>query len=447
MSAGEAGAVSGEGQLRAMPDVVHAGVEAEVVGAGVFAAFPLFEAAHAARLPVILKGPTGCGKTRFVEHMAWRLERPLITVACHEDLSSTDLVGRFLIEGEETVWHDGHDHLGTGQDLDVAGVAATQAEILRGAGHEVDQIALPDFGAGWGWLAKAITLPLRLLLYVPVVRRLRRQRYDVIHIHWVPRGLVGLLARKEFLIQAHGSDIHKEINTPGLFQLNRRVLEESRTIFYVTPNLEPFIHRFSPKLCYLPNPVNVRALAAAAPAPERVRRIVIFMRLDPVKGADKVFPAAQRLAAMADVTAIAWGPLAAEYRRRYGDWIRFIDPVPHDQVGRLLGRYDLVVGQMEQGALGLSEIEAMAAGRPLITGIDRSLYYAGDKPPVVFSGSPDELVEQVATLRDDAKRLANLSREGRAWVSRNHGFERHLEMLETAYFGASGRVSELPMAM
>src|SRR3982074_680259 len=67
----------------------------------------LFEAAHAARLPVILKGPTGCGKTRFVEHMAWRLERPLITVACHEDLSSTDLVGRFLIEGEQTVWTAG----------------------------------------------------------------------------------------------------------------------------------------------------------------------------------------------------------------------------------------------------------------------------------------------------------------------------------------------------
>src|SRR5499433_1225224 len=67
----------------------------------------LFEAAHAAHLPVILKGPTGCGKTRFVEHMAWRLERPLITIACHEDLSSTDLVGRFLLEDEETVWHDG----------------------------------------------------------------------------------------------------------------------------------------------------------------------------------------------------------------------------------------------------------------------------------------------------------------------------------------------------
>jgi nitric oxide reductase NorQ protein len=67
----------------------------------------VFQAAYEARLPVMLKGPTGCGKTRFVEYMAWKLGRPLITVACHEDLSATDLVGRFLLEGEETVWHDG----------------------------------------------------------------------------------------------------------------------------------------------------------------------------------------------------------------------------------------------------------------------------------------------------------------------------------------------------
>ena len=67
----------------------------------------LFEAAFAAKLPAMLKGPTGCGKTRFVEYMAHRMNRPLITVACHEDLSATDLVGRFLLEGNETIWHDG----------------------------------------------------------------------------------------------------------------------------------------------------------------------------------------------------------------------------------------------------------------------------------------------------------------------------------------------------
>ncbi len=67
----------------------------------------LFLAAHEKRLPVLLKGPTGCGKTRFIEHMAWRLSRPLITVACHDDLTSGDLVGRYLIKGHDTVWADG----------------------------------------------------------------------------------------------------------------------------------------------------------------------------------------------------------------------------------------------------------------------------------------------------------------------------------------------------
>jgi len=88
----------------------------------------LFEAAYRQKIPVLLKGPTGCGKTRFVEHMAWRLSRPmagtsrrgkaalaeenghsipLITVACHEDLTASDLVGRYLLEGEETKWIDG----------------------------------------------------------------------------------------------------------------------------------------------------------------------------------------------------------------------------------------------------------------------------------------------------------------------------------------------------
>ncbi|NUQ21773.1 MAG: CbbQ/NirQ/NorQ/GpvN family protein [Gemmatimonadaceae bacterium] len=67
----------------------------------------IFASCHARGLPVMLKGPTGCGKTRFIEHMAWRLKRPLVTIACHDDLSASDLTGRWLIRGGETVWVDG----------------------------------------------------------------------------------------------------------------------------------------------------------------------------------------------------------------------------------------------------------------------------------------------------------------------------------------------------
>jgi len=67
----------------------------------------LYTAAYDARMPMMLKGPTGCGKTRFVEYMAWKLQRPLITVACNEDMTASDLVGRFLLDAEGTRWQDG----------------------------------------------------------------------------------------------------------------------------------------------------------------------------------------------------------------------------------------------------------------------------------------------------------------------------------------------------
>lgn len=67
----------------------------------------LFMAAYKLRMPMILKGPTGCGKTRFMEYIAWKLEKPLITLACNEDMTASDLIGRFLLDADGTVWHDG----------------------------------------------------------------------------------------------------------------------------------------------------------------------------------------------------------------------------------------------------------------------------------------------------------------------------------------------------
>ena len=68
---------------------------------------PTYEAAYAVRMPMMLKGPTGCGKTRFVEYLAWKLGKPLITLACNEDMTASDLVGRYLLDVDGTRWQDG----------------------------------------------------------------------------------------------------------------------------------------------------------------------------------------------------------------------------------------------------------------------------------------------------------------------------------------------------
>ncbi|ACZ39477.1 CbbQ/NirQ/NorQ/GpvN family protein [Sphaerobacter thermophilus] len=106
-AAGREGAVSGEQQVERWADAGIAEVVEEPYYLPVGDEVEIFEAAYARRLPVMLKGPTGVGKTRFLRYMAYRLGRPLVTVACHDDLTASDLLGRYLIRGNETVWIDG----------------------------------------------------------------------------------------------------------------------------------------------------------------------------------------------------------------------------------------------------------------------------------------------------------------------------------------------------
>ena len=88
-------------------DVTQYLIDHEPYYRGVSDEVALYEAAYEARMPVMLKGPTGCGKSRFVEYMAWKLQKPLITVACNEDMTASDLVGRFLLDVNGTKWQDG----------------------------------------------------------------------------------------------------------------------------------------------------------------------------------------------------------------------------------------------------------------------------------------------------------------------------------------------------
>src|SRR5215472_10016006 len=207
---------------------------------------------------------------------------------------------------------------------DIAGVAEVQAKLLRSAGHEVDQIPLPAHGASWRWPVKALALPVRMAAFLPTIGRLRRGGYDVIHIHFVSQGIVGVLARKPFFVQAHGSDLHLNLTRGAYRGVTARVLGDAKSIFYVTPNLRAYMDGYESKLVYLPNPVELEP----APPPSGVSRVLIFTRLHPVKGVDRIFPAVERIAAIARVTALEYGPLAAQYARDYGRWVEFVKPIP-----------------------------------------------------------------------------------------------------------------------
>ena len=321
---------------------------------------------------------------------------------------------------------------------DVAGIAAVQAELLRSAGHDVDQIALPTFGAAWRWPAKAVALPVRLAAYLPTIMRLRRAKYDVIHIHWLSHGIVGVLAGRSFFAQAHGSDLHQNSSQAVYRRVNQSVLKHAEKIFYVTPNLRGYLKDVEFKSVYLPNPVDMGDVRQEVAAPSQVARVLIFTRLDPIKGVERIFPAVERMSQAVEVTAFDWGPLARDYARRYSRWVNFVKPITHSAIAEFLAGFDVVIGQMRQGSLGLMEIEALAAGRPVITGIEWALY-PEDPPPVIAASSDEALIGALERLRGAPQRLAELSRKSRQWAVRNHSFSHHLELLEAAYFGSGGQ--------
>src|ERR1700716_141407 len=117
---------------------------------------------------------------------------------------------------------------------DVAGVGSLQAKLLNAAGYSATFIDLPKPGASLPLWAKLFVLPVRLARYIPIIRHLRRGNYDLVHIHFVSQGFIGLLVGKPFYIHAHGHDLHTNMSNPLLRWVSRQAMNRARAIFYVT---------------------------------------------------------------------------------------------------------------------------------------------------------------------------------------------------------------------
>jgi glycosyltransferase involved in cell wall biosynthesis len=316
---------------------------------------------------------------------------------------------------------------------DVAGVARLEVVALREAGWQVDFHDLPKPGARWPRWLKPIAFPVRILLSLPVILRLRRGSYDIVHVHFLSQGFAGAGSGRPFVLHAHGSDLHLNLANPLLRAWTRMWLRRARGIFYVTPNLRAYLSDYADKAALVPNPVDTARFKDIAP-PESLANVLVFMRLDPIKGAETVFAAIDDLARLALVAAMDWGPLAAGYKAQFGARVEFLAPVTHDKVPALLARFDAVIGQMEQGVPGLSELEALAAGRVVLMRLDPAL--AGeDPPPVVDAANGGDLVERIRALQGDPAEVRRLSSVGREWVERNHSLRAHAEILIRLYRG------------
>lgn len=322
---------------------------------------------------------------------------------------------------------------------DIASVASELTRGLRERGHDVTLIQPRLFGARLHWAVKPIVGPIRALEWTRLVRRLRRERYDIIHIHYAYLGMVGVLGKFPYILHCHGGDI-RDI-TPFTSWITRRALRNAGAVFYATPDLGPEVLKQRPDAQFLPNPIDTETFRPLASCAES-KAVYIACALDDVKGAPQILDACQILARERPdiaITAISGGKYAVDFARLPNVTMR--PHSPRADLPAAIARHGVVIGQVQLGAAGMAEFEAMACARPVIGHFTYSGAYP-EPAPIVPARSGREIANAVARLVDDVDLRARLGDESRGWIRRNHDLRCITARVERAALALIGREAQ-----
>ena len=335
-------------------------------------------------------------------------------------------------------------------------VANLHAEGLARRGHTSEVYAPSMRGAGAAWPIKAARLPERIFDLRRVVgdlHRSRAPRFDLVHIHWASYGVLGLTSRTPFIVQCHGSDVRERLAQPQMRALLAPILRRAAAVLCITPDLLGIVRTVRADALFFPAPIATARFApptldtpgvtdmtdatatAGAATTRRPWTALLFTRLEAGKGAEI---AARGLALFgarypaARILLLDYGALSAAYQQRFGARFQFIARAPQEAVPALLAQADVVVGQFAVGALGLSELQAMSAGKPVIASFRYPDAYT-QAPPIMQATTAEEVALRLEDLYTQPERAAALGREGRRWVVTQHDVDRVAARLERLY--------------
>ncbi len=302
---------------------------------------------------------------------------------------------------------------------EVAHVAAGLVAGLAAAGHQASLVDPPKPGATMPYPWKVTTIPLRLAILAGTAVIVRREAPDLVHVHYASQAVVGALIGRPFVVHCHGSDIRNVDPWTARGRYLARVMAPAAAVIYSTPDLETAVRRFRPDAEFLPNPVDTDQFA---PRGSSQRDILVAIRLDAAKGATEVMAGLRLVLARrpeTTATVVAFGPLAHELARDLGPRVCVQHTVPHDAMPRLIGDHRVAIGQLGLGAFGMTELETMSCGVPVVTDYRFARSYSVP-PPVVQADRPATVADGLVQLLDDRDLRERAAADSRAWVVRHH---------------------------
>ncbi len=282
---------------------------------------------------------------------------------------------------------------------------------------------------------------------------LRTDDFDILHVNYGLFGLFGFQTRRPVVLHVHGSDIRRGTGSSALAAntLTRLGLLRADRVWYSTTELGPRVRYFREDSRFMPNPVDGRFFTMANHRP-RARHVLFAVPLSRLKGADLGIRAMNRLVRQDPeirVSTFDFGPNPAECALLSGEippTVTRVGWARHEDMPQLLSSADVVVGRLRIGSLGVTELEAMATGRPLVSQIPDSLAklepYYREEPPIASCWTEEQVVESILALLDDHTKAQTLAERGRDWTARYHS----AAAVAAQYYGEYTRLLRLPEA-
>ena len=319
---------------------------------------------------------------------------------------------------------------------EISNVAATLVDGLRRLGHDVQFEPMRLHRQEASFASRAALFPSRLREALRINRLIRNGGFQAVHLHWAYMGWMGMLGRYPYFVHCHGSDLRRNLRWPVLGRLTRSALKSAVRVFYSTPDLKSIALGVRPDSLFVPNPINTEVFRPPERKREDSPKVLLMSRFEPVKGPETALAIVRELKRThpcVEVHAFDWGVSVAQFADP--ELVRLIRTVPYQEMPELLAGYDVVVGQFRLGILSMSELEAMACGRPLVGYFTYPEVY-DEPPPMLSTRDVQEGARLLAGLVEDVQAREQLGESARAWVEKRHDHLTVARLVEGYYLEA-----------
>ncbi len=259
---------------------------------------------------------------------------------------------------------------------------------------------------------------------------IKKEKPDIVHIHYLPTSLYAFFAGTKYILHVHGSDVRGLSDNSKTYSIRERiyrkfkiyVLKKAQLVFYSTPDLKRDVEVARKDAIFIPNPVkDNNVLKKKYEFKDDKINILFFASLSDQKGADIAFPALKELADIygnkINIVCINFGYQKDKYNKC--EFVNYVEKVSHKDIDKFISQFDIIVGQLKAGAIGVSELEVMMQGIPLVSNFKYNEFYPEECPLISCDNSAD-VVKEVQRLIEDEELRKEVAEKQFEWVNKYH---------------------------